>query len=428
MAPENTLRHDVRLDALPSCLAAAKVQLHLLESAILKTEQELEASRAKACKSLCHSPVTPVQVVCIDEEWGSPWAATLAQTSTKLCGFREARHRLLNRMRELSLEDPRALADELLVQTSDVEEQLRCRATDTAVKILKDLLMQSLDDQAQLRSKNHTLESQKAELSKSEAVWQERGQQLEQLKEHLEAELQAERCERVAEQAALERVRCSQVELEKENAILKERCLQQELNVKRLEEQNDKMRGNLFWKDVTFCDRSLTAMRDERHPSEDDVSVASDLSSWVCIAKSQPSFFLADVTFKPVTGGRALQASELSKGCRLLAQDGQTVLEVLDDPEEAFTSEVLELWAGDVILQVVPDHSISVVEGIKKASELRAGDLVMVDGRPAALIRVDAKSMPQPVPAVKVTLSPEHVPAALFSRRLSEESPFSAAV
>eukprot|EP00913_Durusdinium_trenchii_P028808 g27013.t1 len=122
MAPENTLRHDVRLDALPSCLAAAKVQLHLLESAILKTEQELEASRAKACKSLCHSPVTPVQVVCIDEEWGSPWAATLAQTSTKLCGFREARHRLLNRMRELSLEDPRALADELLVQTSDVED------------------------------------------------------------------------------------------------------------------------------------------------------------------------------------------------------------------------------------------------------------------------------------------------------------------
>ena len=28
------------------------------------------------------------------------------------------------------------------------QEQLRCRATDTAVKILKDLLMQSLDDQA----------------------------------------------------------------------------------------------------------------------------------------------------------------------------------------------------------------------------------------------------------------------------------------
>eukprot|EP00435_Cladocopium_sp_Y103_P060139 s305_g21.t3 len=103
-------------------MAAAKVQLKLLESAIFKAEQELEASWAKACFS--QSPVPYV-----DEEWGSPWAELVAQTTAKLCGFQEARGRLLARMQELRLDDDKASESD-----TDPEERPR-RSTADALNL-----------------------------------------------------------------------------------------------------------------------------------------------------------------------------------------------------------------------------------------------------------------------------------------------------
>eukprot|EP00435_Cladocopium_sp_Y103_P060496 s305_g22.t1 len=293
---------------------------------------------------------------------------------------------------------------------------------------MKDLLAHHLAEQAELRSENHALMAQNSELRKKEAVWRERTQQqqnqlehLEQLKAQMEQQLAELRAERSAElRAQMQSAQLRTAELQKENATLKERCFQKDWCMKKMVEQMENVRGDV----PEFSSRESAG---DRNPWEDDVSIVSDLSSWVCIASSRPCFFLADVTFK-TPSGQALQASQLGKGSELVAADGHGVLEVLDEPQEVMASEVLELWAGDVILRVVPDHCIAVGGGTKKAKELLPGDLVTVDGHPAALIQVETKSMSCPAPAIKVTLGPDNIPPLMVTRRLSEESPFGASV
>lgn len=398
-------------------LAAAKVQLKLLESAIFKAEQELEASWAKACFS--QSPVPYV-----DEEWGSPWAELVAQTTAKLCGFQEARGRLLARMQELRLDDDKA-------SESDTDTEV-CSARSTAqnvLNVMKDLLAHHLAEQAELRSENHALIAQNSELRKKEAVWRERTQQqqnqlehLEQLKAQMEQQLAELRAERSAElRAQMQSAQLRTAELQKENATLKERCFQKDWCMKKMLEQMQNVRG------ATADPGDVPELCSRDRPWEDDVSIVSDLSSWVCVASSQPCFFLADATFK-TPSGQALQAWQLCKGSELLAADGHGVLEVLDHPQEVLVNEVLELWAGDVILRVVPDHCIALGAGTKKAKELLPGDLVTVDGHPAALIQVETKSMSCPAPAIKVIMGPDNIPPLMVTRRLSEESPFGSSV
>lgn len=402
----------VRVPSVHS-MAAAKVQLKLLESAIFKAEQELEASWAKACFS--QSPVPYV-----DEEWGSPWAELVAQTTAKLCGFQEARGRLLARMQELRLDDDKASESD-----SDTEVCPARSTAENALNVMKDLLAHHLAEQAELRSENHALIAQNSELRKKEAVWRERTQQqqnqlehLEQLKAQMEQQLAELRAERSAElRAQMQSAQPRTAELQKENATLKERCFQKDWCVKKMLEQMQNVRGDV----PELCSRD--------QPWEDDVSIVSDLSSWVCVASSQPCFFLADATFK-TPSGQALQAWQLCKGSELLAADGHGVLEVLDHPQEVLVNEVLELWAGDVILRVVPDHCIALGAGAgtKKAKELLPGDLVTVDGHPAALIQVETKSMSCPAPAIKVIMGPDSIPPLMVTRRLSEESPFGSSV
>lgn len=401
----------VRVPSVHS-MAAAKVQLKLLESAIFKAEQELEASWAKACFS--QSPVPYV-----DEEWGSPWAELVAQTTARLCGFQEARGRLLARMQELRLDDDKASESD-----SDTEVCSARSTAENALNVMKDLLAHHLAEQAELRSENHALIAQNSELRKKEAVWRERTQQqqnqlehLEQLKAQMEQQLAELRAERSAElRAQMQSAQLRTAELQKENATLKERCFQKDWCVKKMLEQMQNVRGDV----PELCSRD--------QPWEDDVSIVSDLSSWVCVASSQPCFFLADATFK-TPSGQALQAWQLCKGSELLAADGHGVLEVLDHPQEVLVNEVLELWAGDVILRVVPDHCIAGAgAGTKKAKELLPGDLVTVDGHPAALIQVETKSMSCPAPAIKVIMGPDNIPPLMVTRRLSEESPFGSSV
>lgn len=398
-------------------LAAARVQLKLLESAIFKAEQELEASWAKACFS--QSPVPYV-----DEEWGSPWAEVVAQTTAKLCGFQEARGRLLARMQELRLDDDKAPESD-----SDMEarqEPPPRNTAENALSVMKDLLAHHLAEQAELRSENHALMAQNSELRKKEAVWRERTQQqqnqlehLEQLKAQMEQQLAELRAERSADlRAQMQSAQLRSAELQKENATLKERCFQKDWCMKKILEQLENVRGEA---------PEVCAGGTGDRPWEDDVSIVSDLSSWVCVASSQPCFFLADATFK-TPSGQALQAWQLCKGSELLAADGHSVLEVLDHPQEVVANEVLELWAGDVILRVVPDHCIATPTGTKKAKELRPGDLVTVDGHPAALIQVETKSMSCPAPAIKVIMGPDNIPPLMVTRRLSEESPFGSSV
>ena len=142
----------------------------------------------------------------------------------------------------------------------------------------------------------------------------------------------------------------------------------------------------------------------------------------VCIPQNAPRLFIAEVTFQS-PGGQALKASSLQKGSVVRAANGLD-LEVLDEPRELFVDDFVELWAGDVILQVVPEHGIQVAEGSKNACDLQAGDLIFVDGQQAALIRVERKTAQ--MAALQMTLSPG-IPE-LFSRRLSDESLFALAV
>lgn len=388
-------------------MAAAQVQLKLLESAIFKAEQELEASWAKACFS--QSPVPYV-----DEEWGSPWAKVVAQTTAKLCGFQEARGRLLARMQELRLDDDKASESDS--DTEARQEPPRSTA-ENALNVMKDLLAHHLAEQAELRSENHALMAQNSELRKKEAVWRERTQQQQNQLEHLE-QLKAQMEQQLAELRAERSAELRAAELQKENATLKERCFQKDWSMKKMLEQMENARGEV---------PELCAGTGDR-PWEDDVSIVSDLSSWVCVASSQPCFFLADATFK-TPSGQALQAWQLCKGSELLAADGHGVLEVLDHPQEVLANEVLELWAGDVILRVVPDQCIAAPDaGVVKAKELRPGDLVTVDGHPAALIQVETKSMSCPAPAIKVIMGSDNIPPLMVTRRLSEESPFGSSV
>eukprot|EP00434_Breviolum_minutum_P041676 symbB.v1.2.037075.t1/scaffold5377.1/size27851/2 len=424
MAPDNAALPRGMVDTastlwstLPHSLAAGRVQLKLLENAIFKAEQELEASWAKACFG--QSPVPYV-----DEEWGSPWAALVAESTTKLCSFREARGKLLARMQELRLDDNKAASDSSENEPEEQQPEPTSPA-ENALGVMKDLLMQHLAEQAQLRSESHALVAQNAELRQKEAVWQERFQQqhnqllhYEQLKVHMEQQLATIHAERSSCANELESLKLRNTELQKENATLKERCFQKEWCMKKVEEQTEKIRG-----DVLQSMGSLGVLAD-RCP--DDVSILSDLSSWVCVSSSQPCVFLADATLK-TPNGQDLQAMELCKGTELLAADGQSVIEVLDDPQEVLAPEVLELWAGNVILRVVPDHCLPVAESTKEARDLQSGDLVTVDGHQAALIQVESKKMSCPVSALQVTLS-DGIPVAMVTRRLSDESPFAAAV
>ncbi|CAL1135401.1 unnamed protein product [Cladocopium goreaui] len=210
-----------------------------------------------------------------------------------------------------------------------------------------------------------------------------------------------------------------------ENATLKERCFQKDWCVKKMLEQMQNVRGEPVIMEAGATARDVPELCSRDQPWEDDVSIVSDLSSWVCVASSQPCFFLADATFKTPSG----QALQVQSSWRPMAMAFWRRY-VLDHPQEVLVNEVLELWAGDVILRVVPDHCIALGAGAgtKKAKELLPGDLVTVDGHPAALIQVETKSMSCPAPAIKVIMGPDNIPPLMVTRRLSEESPFGSSV
>ena len=60
----------------------------MLEIVSMSLQVACEASWAKACFSKSSLDAY------VDEEWGSPWAAPLAQSKSKLLSFRDARRRL----------------------------------------------------------------------------------------------------------------------------------------------------------------------------------------------------------------------------------------------------------------------------------------------------------------------------------------------
>ena len=104
----------------------------------------------------------------------------------------------------------------------------------------------------------------------------------------------------------------------------------------------------------------------------------------------------------------------------MVAGDDATILEVAKTPEICEASEVVELKAGDAVLQVTSDHLVATGEPeaeesvYRAAGQLKVGDLVMLDsGEAAALTSVAVRRTDCQV--LKIVFEPD-LPVAVFSR------------
>jgi TPP-dependent indolepyruvate ferredoxin oxidoreductase alpha subunit len=87
---------------------------------------------------------------------------------------------------------------------------------------------------------------------------------------------------------------------------------------------------------------------------------------------------VSDAIFKTKSGQSTffLPARELQKGSLVVADDGQTLLEVVTTPERHETDTIVELHAGDAVLCVTKDHRIPrLLEKSGQRHEVQAAEL-----------------------------------------------------
>lgn len=135
---------------------------------------------------------------------------------------------------------------------------------------------------------------------------------------------------------------------------------------------------------------------------------------------AKPHCFMTDAIFKTRGYGADffLMGRDLKKGSQVVAGDDATILEVATTPEICEASEVVELKAGDAVLQVTSDHLVATGEPeesvYRAAGQLKVGDLVMLDsGEAAALTSVAVRRTDCQV--LKIVFEPD-LPVAVFSR------------
>ncbi|CAE7265209.1 unnamed protein product [Symbiodinium necroappetens] len=152
-----------------------------------------------------------------------------------------------------------------------------------------------------------------------------------------------------------------------------------------------------------------------------DSSVLSN-ASWFTVSRGtvKPHCFMTDAVFKRRSYGADsfLMGRDLQKGSQVVAGDDVTILEVAKTPEICEASEVVELRAGDAVLQVTSDHLVKTGEPdesvYRAAGQLQVGDHVMLDsGEAAALTSVATRRMDRQV--LKIQFEPD-LPVAVFSR------------
>jgi len=150
---------------------------------------------------------------------------------------------------------------------------------------------------------------------------------------------------------------------------------------------------------------------------------SDDAISWISVGTQHPHCFMSDSIFKTMSGQSTffLPAHELQKGSIVVADDGQTLLEVAAVPETHETDKVIELQAGDATLSVTRDHRIPVAKKEQagkrsevQASELKQGDIVFVNGHPAELASIREIKFSQKVGVIKIVFKPD-LPVGVFS-------------
>ena len=154
-----------------------------------------------------------------------------------------------------------------------------------------------------------------------------------------------------------------------------------------------------------------------------DSSALSNASEFtVSRGTVKPHCFMTDAVFK--TRSSAMDSwsfkmgRDLEKGWQVVAGDDVTILKVAKTPEICEASEVVELRAGDAVLQVTSDHLVATGEPqesvYRAAGQLQVGDPVMLDsGEAAALTSVATRRMDRQV--LKIQFEPD-LPVAVFSR------------
>ena len=118
---------------------------------------------------------------------------------------------------------------------------------------------------------------------------------------------------------------------------------------------------------------------------------------------------MPDAIFKTRSGDieHFLRGRDLRKGSRVVAGDGETIVEVCEAPVLSQAKRFVRLQAGAAMLEVTAEHPVQVPAaddgmddgeggGSKRyveAGKLNKGDLVMLDaGKPAALTSVESES------------------------------------
>ena len=278
----------------------------------------------------------------------------------------------------------------------------------------------------------------KERLSRAEADAAERRMEVERLQE--ESRGYQERCQQ-AEAAARLALAESKMELELKNARLQERCEQLQQHLAKAEGQIQ-----VLWEEkATYKERcrqlereaasprtpSIQASHTQQGPAPSDdaacrgqasnlteelgyvlvddaaaSSSALSCSSWFSVG---PDCFMPDAIFKTRSGGieHFLRGRDLQKGSRVVAEDGETMVEVCEVPVLSQAQGFVRLQAEGAMLEVTAEHPVQVPAaddgmddgeggGSKpyvEAGKLKKGDLVMLDaGEPAPLTNVVSES------------------------------------
>lgn len=154
----------------------------------------------------------------------------------------------------------------------------------------------------------------------------------------------------------------------------------------------------------------LTSDNADRERSWEYASSVSS-QSWIVVGAG-PHCFPSNSMFKTLSGDTEyfLKVEHLRKGSHVLADDGETVLEVLHNPQQFETDRLVELCTDAATLYVTPDHRVPVPDGSGAshdvlAQELKAGDLVFEDRVPKVLTSV--KEVRQTSSVWKVIFKPD---------------------
>ncbi|CAK8991395.1 unnamed protein product [Durusdinium trenchii] len=139
----------------------------------------------------------------------------------------------------------------------------------------------------------------------------------------------------------------------------------------------------------------------ELKEAEDEASDDGSDESWEKV-KNLADCFALDTIFKTPDGG-FVSGQHVRTGTRIRATDG-SILQVsrCSKPYDAVGTI---LFASDATLRVTPDHRVALATGDPvPAYKLNVGDMILVNGEPARLNRVE----PDPTPDPCVTITFDH--------------------